>query len=78
MSTKLDASLKTIAQWIVCAYSPAARVPVPITPSTLLIFIVKFVLYFSCEKNQNKQKEVGFVTFKKEDSRMIIMPTFYF
>ena len=29
------------------------------TPSILLSFMVKFVLYLSCEKNENKQKETG-------------------
>ena len=32
------------------------RVWVPSTPSMLLSFIVKFVLYLSCEKNKIKQK----------------------
>ena len=32
------------------------QVRVPSTPSTLLSFIV-FVLFLSCEKNENKQKE---------------------
>ena len=31
-------------------------VRVPSTSSTILSFIVKFVLYLSCEKNENKQK----------------------
>ena len=35
------------------AYHPAARVRIPSTPSTLSN-IVKFVLYLSCEKNENK------------------------
>ena len=35
----------------------------PSTPSTLLSFIV-FVLYLSCEKNENKEKEVWFGPFK--------------
>ena len=29
-----------------------------------LSFMVKYVLYFSCEKNENKQKEAGFGPFK--------------
>ena len=40
------------------------RVRVPSTPSTLLSFGV-FLLYLSCEKNENKQKEDGFGPFKK-------------
>ena len=40
------------------------RVRIPCTPSMLLSFIV-FVLYLSCEKNENKQKEAGFGPFKK-------------
>ena len=36
------------------------RVRVPSTLSMLLSFIVKFVLYLSCEKNENKQKDAGF------------------
>ena len=39
------------------------RVRVPSTPSMLLSFGVKFVLYLSCEKNENKQKDAEF--FKK-------------
>ena len=42
---------------------PQARVPS--TPSMLLSFKVKFVLYLSCEKNENKQKEVQFGSFLK-------------
>ena len=38
------------------------RVLVPSTPSMLLSFIA-FVLYLSCEKNENKQKEAGFGPF---------------
>ena len=34
-------------------------------PSTLFPFKVKFVLYFTCEKNKNKQKEAGFGPFLK-------------
>ena len=42
-------------------------VRVPSTPSILLSFVLKFVLYLSlhCEKNKNKQKETRFSTFKK-------------
>ena len=40
------------------------RVQAPSTPSTLLSFIV-FVLYLSCEKYENKQKEAGFGPFFK-------------
>ena len=35
------------------------QVRIPCTPSTLLWFIVKFVLYLSFEKTENKQKEAG-------------------
>ena len=35
-----------------------SRVRVPSTPSTLFSFIV-FVIYLSCEKKENKQKEAG-------------------
>ena len=38
------------------------RVRVPSTPSTLSSFVV-FLLYLSCEKNENKQKEDGFGPF---------------
>ena len=38
------------------------RVRVPSTPSMLLSFIV-FVVYLSCEKNENKQKEAGYGPF---------------
>ena len=37
-----------------------ARVQVLSTPSTLLSFVVKFVLYLSCENNGNIQKEAVF------------------
>ena len=39
------------------------QVRVPRTPYMLLSFIVKFVLYMSCEKNENKQKEAVFGPF---------------
>ena len=38
-------------------------VTVPSTPSMLLSYIVKFVLYLSCEKNETKQQEAGFGPF---------------
>ena len=41
------------------------QVWVPSTPSMLLSFIVKFVLYLPCEKNENKQKEARFSPFFK-------------
>ena len=41
-----------IAQWIHLRL-PSCR---PNIPSMLLTFIVKFVLYLPCEKNENKQK----------------------
>ena len=34
-------------------------------PSMLLSIIVNLVLYLSCEKNKNKQKEAGFGPLKK-------------
>ena len=48
-----------IAQWI---RPPQVRVPCSL--SMLLSFIV-FVLYLSCEKNKNKQKEAGFGPYFK-------------
>ena len=39
----------------VCAYHPATP-GFPSTPSTLLSFKVNFLLYLSCENNENKQK----------------------
>ena len=33
------------------------RIRVPSTPSTLLSFLVKFVLYLSCKRTKIKQKE---------------------
>ena len=45
------------------------RVRVPSTPSMLLSFIV-FGLYLSCEKGENKLKEVGFgPLFKKRSNQ---------
>ena len=41
------------------------RVQIPSAPSTLSI-IIKFVLYLSCEKNENKQKEAEDGPFKKQ------------
>ena len=40
------------------------RVRVPSTPSMLLSFIVKFVLYLSCEKNEINKKRPGLAHFK--------------
>ena len=37
----------------------------------LLSFMVKFVLYWSCEKNQNKQKEAGFGPFCNKGSTIV-------
>ena len=37
-------------------------VRVPSAPATLFSFII-FVIYLSCEKNENKQKEAGFGPF---------------
>ena len=39
-----------------------SQVRVPSTPSTLLSFI-EFVLYLSCEKNENKEKKGGIGPF---------------
>ena len=44
------------------------QVRVPSTPSTLVSFIVKFVLNVSCEKNENKQQEAELGQFKKTHS----------
>ena len=44
-----------IAQWKRLRLPPQVRVLS--SPSTLLSFIVNFVQYLSCEKNENKQKE---------------------
>ena len=52
----MDSSVPTILH-------PQAQVPS--SPSLLLSFIVEFVLYLSCEKDENKQKENGFGPFKK-------------
>ena len=41
---------------------PQARVPS--TPSMLLSFKVKFALYLSCEKNENKQRGPVWLIFK--------------
>ena len=58
-------------QWMGCRHSSVESsaptilppwVQVPSTPSMLLLFIV-IVLYLSCEKNENKQKEAGFGPF---------------
>ena len=50
-----------IAQWI--RLRPQVRIPS--SQSKLLPFKVKFVLYLSREKNENKQKEAGFGPFLK-------------
>ena len=51
------------------------QVQVLSTPSTLLSFMVKFVLYFLfyCEKNERKLKEAQ-VWPKKEDSQICDWP----
>ena len=41
------------------------RVRVPSTPSMLLSFIVKFMQYLSCEKNENRLKRPGLAHFLK-------------
>ena len=48
------------------------QVRVPSTPSTLLSFIVKFVLNLSCEKNDDKQKESGFGPIKKTLNALLL------
>ena len=45
----------------VCAYQPDAT---GLSPKHA-IYAIKFVINLSCEKNQNKQKDDGFVPFKK-------------
>ena len=42
------------------------QVRVPSMSSMLSSFIIKIVLYWSCEKNENKQKEAGFGPFLKK------------
>ena len=54
-----------IAQWVCLCLPFAAPGLSPSTPSMLLSFIVKLVLYLSCEKYEKKQKEAGLGTFKK-------------
>ena len=48
-----------------CAYHPAAPGSSPKHAIYAFSFIV-FVLYLSCEKNENKQKEAGFGPLKKK------------
>ena len=47
------------------------RVRVPSTPSVLVSFIVKFVLYLFREMNENKQKEAGLGVFKKSNAMTV-------
>ena len=47
------------------------RVRVPSTPSMLLSFIVKFVLYLFRELTENKQKEAGLGVFKKSNAMTV-------
>ena len=55
------------AQWIhLCLPYCHPQVRIPSTPPTLLSFKV-FVLYVSCEKNENKQREVVFGPFLRKD-----------
>ena len=49
---------------------PPPRVRVPSTPSMLLSFVV-FMLYLSCKKNENKQKEVGIKRIKRKTAYFI-------
>ena len=58
--SSLDSSVPTILL-------PQDRVPS--TPSTLLSFIV-FMIYLSCEKDENKQKEAGLAHFKKKMNKV--------
>ena len=53
-----------IAEWIFYAYHPAAPSLSPKHAIYAFPFI-EFVLYLSCEKNENKQKEAWFGSFKK-------------
>ena len=46
------------------------RVQVPSTPIGMLLpFIVKFVLYLFCKKNEDKQKRPGLAHFFKKEKR---------
>ena len=47
----------------VCANHPATLGSSPKHTIYALSFIVKFVLYLSCENNENKQNEAGFAPF---------------
>ena len=49
---------------LVCAYHHATMGLSPMHAIYAFSFIVKCVLYLSCEKNKNKQKEAGFGPFK--------------
>ena len=54
------------AQWTSLGLPSCRRlVWVPSTPSTLLSFIVNFVLYLSFAKNENKQKKPSLAHLKK-------------
>ena len=66
MLTTIKSLRKVCQQGSVDSTAPTIlppRVRVPSMPPTLLLFIVKFVLYMSGEKNENKQKEAEFGPF---------------
>ena len=71
MSLLTEKSVEKQLDWLECRHSSVdssvltiltPRVRAPSTSSTLLSFKV-FVLYLSCEKIENKQKEAWFVPF---------------
>ena len=57
----------TIAQWIRLRL-PSCRPGFESQARNLRFLFIVFVLYLSCEKNENKQKEAGFGPFKKHAS----------
>ena len=57
-----------IAQWIHLRLFPAAQGSSPKHAIYAFSFIV-IVLYLSCEKNENKQKEAGFGPFKSNKKK---------
>ena len=58
----MEVPLGAAISGFVCAYHPAAPGLSPKHAIYAFSFIV-FVLYLSCEKNKNKQKEAGFDPF---------------
>ena len=58
-----------VPSWLsgfVCAYYPATPGSSPKYAIYAFIISCKFLLYFSCEKNENKHKEAGFGPFLKK------------